>query len=158
MGLKGGRTRPHVAAGVAAAVAVLAVAVAAAAWFGGLSTPGAPAGAPTRAAAAPPAADGPATALRQLTPPQALAQRCQVAMQQGVCSVINDGRRDAQPPADAASRVFVAGAGEVSATVYAELRRFGDEMCGEVERQCSGAGAWDSPACRVARALYPEVR
>jgi len=81
----------------------------------------------------------------------ALQARCANAMVQGTCRAMQVSPSTAVP----SSRVFVAGAGEVDATVYEQLRRQGDAMCGEVQRLCDQD--WDSTACRIARALYPET-
>lgn len=96
-------------------------------------------------------------------PVRALVEDCKLAMRLGICAASN-GPALAKPSLDAPSqRVFVAGTGEVDAAAYDQLRRFGDQMCGEVERQCGGTSApgadgkhtgWNSQACRVARALY----
>jgi hypothetical protein len=94
-----------------------------------------------------------ATVRETQSPAQSVFQRCQRAMVQGVCRVMTgDGAGAAMPTA---SRVFVAGTGEVDAAAYAELRRHGDAMCGQVQRQCEAD--WQGSACRIARALYPEL-
>lgn len=80
---------------------------------------------------------------------QALQHRCNLAMIRGTCRVMNP----AAAASDPAPRVFIAGAGEVDARVYAELRRQGDEMCSSVARQCQAD--WQGTACRIARSLYP---
>jgi hypothetical protein len=83
-------------------------------------------------------------------PALALQARCTNAMVQGTCRAMAG-----QATGAASTRVFVAGAGEVDAAVYEQLRRHGEAMCGEVQRVCHQA--WDGTACRVARALYPEA-
>lgn len=89
--------------------------------------------------------DGGRTAITQLT------ARCEQAMLLGRCSVMKPAAATAATPE---SRVFIAGAGEVNADVYAALRQQGDAMCGEVRRQCTES--WDGTACRIARSLYPQ--
>jgi hypothetical protein len=146
--------RPPVWAVLGATAALLA-ATGAAAWW--LPPQRAAAGAPpqtsTRSAPAVAAADA------EVTLVQALVQRCKLAMLQGTCAVSNEAATAKPAAGQPAQRVFVAGTGEINAVVYAELQRFGDEMCGEVERKCGGAtgseSEWNSPPCRVARALYP---
>jgi len=80
----------------------------------------------------------------------AVTQRCGVAMLRGVCSAMRNG----EPP-PAASRVFIAGVGEVNASSYAALRREGDAMCQTVAQQCSAD--WNGAVCRIARAMYPPL-
>lgn len=82
-------------------------------------------------------------------PALALQARCTNAMVQGTCRVM----KGSSPTAAASTRVFVAGAGEVDAAVYEQLRRHGDAMCSEALRVCDQD--WDGTACRIARALYP---
>jgi hypothetical protein len=79
--------------------------------------------------------------------------RCERAMLQGVCGVMRPDRAAAP---DAASRVFIAGTGEVDARIYEALRRQGDAMCGDVGRHC--ATDWDGQGCRIARLLYAAER
>jgi hypothetical protein len=87
----------------------------------------------------------------RLAPALALQARCNNAMVQGTCRAMQGSTSTVA----ASARVFVAGAGEVDAAVYEQLRRQGDAMCGEVQRVCDQG--WDSTACRIARALYPET-
>jgi hypothetical protein len=49
--------------------------------------------------------------------------------------------------------VFVAGVGAIDAKVYNRLREDGQAMCETVRKSC--LDAWDGPACKTARALYP---
>jgi hypothetical protein len=81
---------------------------------------------------------------------QSLFARCTRAMLEGRCRVMDRSSGFSEP----SHRVFIAGAGEVDAAVYQQLRTQGDAMCGDVQRECEQA--WDGTACRIARALYPE--
>lgn len=131
------------------ACAALLILVALGASSGLRSSPaGGPA--PARAALAAPGAVLATPAPPWADPAAHLAQRCTVAMLQGTCRVPRDPHA---PPPPAASRVFIAGLGEVDAAVYADLQRQGDAMCGAVEQGCRQD--WDGAACRIARALYP---
>jgi hypothetical protein len=94
-----------------------------------------------------------AQAQRKTKPPAAqavteLTQRCQVEMLRGTC-----GAMQASPATPSASRVFIAGVGEVDGAKFAALRRAGDAMCGEVETACRTD--WQGGTCKIARALYP---
>lgn len=85
----------------------------------------------------------------------ALAGRCRLAMVQGTCRAMGtagEGSRTSAA-AGAGARVFIAGTGEVDASAYEALSRFGDQMCDEAARECRQA--WDGTACRIARSLYP---
>lgn len=97
------------------------------------------------------------TAPREASAVVALAGRCRRAMVQGTCRAMAaavDGGGTLATAGDAA-RVFVAGTGEVDASAYEALSRFGDQMCDEAERECRQA--WDGTACRIARSLYPST-
>lgn len=94
-----------------------------------------------------------ANAQRKAQPPNAqavaeLAQRCQVEMLRGTC-----GAMGVSPSTPSASRVFIAGVGEVDGAKFAALRRAGDAMCGEVDTACRAD--WQGGTCKIARALYP---
>ena len=88
---------------------------------------------------------------------QALFARCTRAMLQRTCGVMRGAGQEpgalVRPAPDAQARVFVAGAGEVDAAVYARLLSQGDAMCAEVAQACEQA--WTGSSCRIARALYP---
>ncbi len=92
--------------------------------------------------------------LRRAAPvadPQALAeltQRCQAEMLRGTCSAMNSSA-----PKAGASRLFIAGVGEVDAAAFAALRAAGNQMCAEAATACSKD--WNGNTCRVTRALYP---
>jgi hypothetical protein len=51
--------------------------------------------------------------------------------------------------------VFVAGVGAIDAQVYNRLLADGQAMCETVRKSC--VEAWDGPACKTARALYPSL-
>lgn len=78
----------------------------------------------------------------------ALTQRCQTEMLRGTCSAMN-----ASAPKAGASRLFIAGVGEVDASAFAALRAVGDQMCSEAAVACRKD--WSGNTCRVTRALYP---
>lgn len=93
----------------------------------------------------------------QTAPPQAnpeqiatLTQRCQAAMLQDVCGVMKSSA-----PQTSQGRLFIAGIGEVDAQVFARLKAAGDTMCQEVADECTAE--WNGQACRIGRALYPDV-
>jgi hypothetical protein len=94
------------------------------------------------------------TMLRRAAPaanPQelaALTQRCQTEMLRGTCGAMN-----ASAPKAGASRLFIAGVGEVDADAFAALRAAGDQMCSEAAVACNKD--WNSKTCRITRALYP---
>jgi hypothetical protein len=77
----------------------------------------------------------------------ALTQRCQTEMLRGTCSAMN-----ASAPKAGASRLFIAGVGEVDAAAFAALRAAGDQMCSEAAVACRKD--WSGNTCRVTRALY----
>ncbi len=78
----------------------------------------------------------------------ALTQRCQTEMLRGTCGAMN-----ASAPKAGASRLFIAGVGEVDAAAFAALRAAGDQMCSEAAVACRKD--WSGNTCRVTRALYP---
>jgi hypothetical protein len=78
----------------------------------------------------------------------ALSQRCQAEMLRGTCSAMNTSA-----PTSGASRLFIAGVGEVDAAAFAALRAAGNEMCGDAAKACRAD--WNGNTCRVTRALYP---
>ena len=78
----------------------------------------------------------------------ALTQRCQTEMLRGTCSAMN-----ASAPKAGASRLFIAGVGEVDAAAFAALRAAGTEMCTEAATACRKD--WSGNTCRITRALYP---
>ena len=82
-------------------------------------------------------------------PLAALYQRCTLAMLQGTCQVMKPRPASSQ----ASTRVFIAGVGEVDATLYDALRQQGSAMCADVVDACRQDSA--GPSCRVAHALYP---
>ncbi len=82
----------------------------------------------------------------------ALHQRCTLAMVQGSCQVMSSPGEAAA----AASRVFIAGVGEVNAALYDSLRQQGQAMCDEVVAACRQEQ--DGASCRIAHALYPLAR
>jgi hypothetical protein len=84
---------------------------------------------------------------------QGLVQRCGFQMLKDTCRVMTSApaRASGQP----ATRLFVAGVGEVDAKVFDDLRRQGDAMCQTVGAQCRQD--WHGAPCRVAQALYPAV-
>jgi hypothetical protein len=82
---------------------------------------------------------------------KALVQRCALQMANNTCRVKNDSA-----PADAAaSRVFIAGVGEVDGGAYSQMQRWGEAMCENIRTQCQTA--WDGASCQIAKALYPLV-
>jgi hypothetical protein len=78
----------------------------------------------------------------------ALTQRCQTEMLRGTCGAMNSSE-----PKTGASRLFIAGVGEVDASAFASLRAAGDQMCNEAAVACRKD--WSGNTCRVTRALYP---
>jgi hypothetical protein len=78
----------------------------------------------------------------------ALTQRCQTEMLRGTC-----GAMTASAPKAGASRLFIAGVGEVDAAAFATLRAAGTEMCNEAAAACRQD--WNGNTCRITRALYP---
>jgi hypothetical protein len=78
----------------------------------------------------------------------ALTQRCQTEMLRGTCGAMN-----ATAPKTGASRLFIAGVGEVDAAAFSALRAAGDQMCSEAAVACRKE--WNGNTCRVTRALYP---
>ena len=82
---------------------------------------------------------------------KSLAARCQTAMIKDVCGIMTSSK----PVGDGrdTERLFIAGVGEVDASVFKRLRGAGDKMCGEVETECSAN--WASAGCKIARAMYP---
>ena len=78
----------------------------------------------------------------------ALTQRCQTEMLRGTC-----GAMTASAPKAGASRLFIAGVGEVDAAAFAALRAAGDQMCNEAAVACGKD--WNGNTCRITRALYP---
>ena len=81
----------------------------------------------------------------------ALTQRCQTEMLRGTCGAMN-----ASAAKPGASRLFIAGIGEVDAAAFATLRAAGTEMCNEAATACRQD--WNSNTCRITRALYPLAR
>jgi hypothetical protein len=91
--------------------------------------------------------------MRRSAPPDpqelaALTQRCQNEMLRGTCGAMN-----ASAPKAGASRLFIAGVGEVDAAAFAALRAAGTEMCTEAAAACRQD--WNGNTCRITRALYP---
>ena len=78
----------------------------------------------------------------------ALTQRCQTEMLRGTCGAMTAGA-----PTAGASRLFIAGVGEVDAAAFAALRAAGDQMCSEAAAACRTD--WNGKTCRITRALYP---
>jgi hypothetical protein len=78
---------------------------------------------------------------------KALVQRCALQMANDTCRVKNDST-----PADAASRLFIAGVGEVDGAAYSQMQSWGNAMCENVRTQCQTA--WDGASCQIAKALY----
>ena len=78
----------------------------------------------------------------------ALTQRCNTEMLRGTCGAMN-----ASAAKPGASRLFIAGVGEVDAAAFATLRAAGTEMCNEAATACRQD--WNSNTCRITRALYP---
>ena len=83
---------------------------------------------------------------------KSLAARCQTAMIKDVCGIMTSSK----PAANGrdTERLFIAGVGEVDASVFNRLREAGDKMCGEVETECSAN--WAGAGCKIARAMYPD--
>jgi hypothetical protein len=81
---------------------------------------------------------------------KALVQRCALQMANNTCRVKNDSTN-----ASAASRVFIAGIGEVDGAAYSEMQRWGEAMCENVRTECQKA--WGGASCQIAKALYPLV-
>lgn len=79
-----------------------------------------------------------------------LTQRCQLAMLRDVCGVMKGSAPNATQ-----ARLFIAGIGEVDAQVFARLRAAGDTMCQELATECQTD--WSGQACRIGKALYPEL-
>ena len=82
---------------------------------------------------------------------KSLAARSQTAMIKDVCGIMNSSK-----PAEngrETKRLFIAGVGEVDASVFNRLREAGDKMCGEVETEC--VANWAGAGCKIARAMYP---
>ena len=82
---------------------------------------------------------------------KSLAARCQTAMIKDVCGIMTSSK----PALNGLNteRLFIAGLGEVDASVFNRLREAGDKMCGEVETECSAN--WAGAGCKIARAMYP---
>jgi hypothetical protein len=80
----------------------------------------------------------------------ALVQRCVLQMANNTCRVKNDSTN-----ASAASRIFIAGVGEVDGAAYSEMQRWGEAMRENVRTQCQTA--WGGASCQIAKALYPLV-
>ena len=82
---------------------------------------------------------------------KSLAARCQTAMIKDVCGIMTSSK----PALNGLNteRLFIAGLGEVDASVFNSLRQAGDKMCGEVETECSAN--WAGAGCKIARAMYP---
>jgi hypothetical protein len=80
-----------------------------------------------------------------------LTQRCQTAMLRDVCGVMKGSA-----PNTKQGRLFIAGVGEVDAQAFSRLREAGDAMCQEVAVECETD--WAGQACKIARALYPDVK
>ena len=79
-----------------------------------------------------------------------LTQRCQFAMFRDVCGVMKGSAPNATQ-----GRLFIAGIGEVDAQVFTRLRAAGDTMCQELATEC--LADWTGQACRIGKALYPEL-
>ena len=82
---------------------------------------------------------------------KSLATRCQTAMSKDVCGIMTSSK--AIGNGGNTERLFIAGVGEVDASVFNRLREAGDKMCGEVETECSAN--WAGAGCKIARAMYP---
>jgi hypothetical protein len=81
-----------------------------------------------------------------------IVARCAQDMVSQTCRVMGNAASGAAPaPED--SVVFVAGFGAIDAKVYNRLLADGEAMCETVRKSC--IAAWDGPACKTARALYP---
>ena len=82
---------------------------------------------------------------------KSLAARCQTAMIKDVCGIMTSSK----PAGNGreTERLFIAGVGEVDASVFNRLRDAGDKMCGEVETEC--AANWAGAGCKIAQAMYP---
>ena len=91
------------------------------------------------------------SAVAALSDIKSLAARCQIAMVKDVCGIMTSSI----PAGNVrnAARLFIAGVGEVDASVFNRLRDAGDKMCGEVETEC--ATNWAGAGCKIARAMYP---
>jgi hypothetical protein len=81
-----------------------------------------------------------------------LVAQCTQDMVRQTCRVMGNAASAATPDDSA---VFVAGVGAIDAKVYNRLRADGEAMCETVRKSC--IDAWDGPACKTARALYPEL-
>ncbi|TAG25198.1 MAG: hypothetical protein EAZ37_13830 [Burkholderiales bacterium] len=79
-----------------------------------------------------------------------LTQRCQTAMLRDTCTVMKGS-----VPSSSQARLFIAGIGEVDAQAFASLKAAGDKMCQELNGQCQAD--WSGQACKIGRALYPEL-
>jgi hypothetical protein len=79
-----------------------------------------------------------------------IVEQCAEDMVRQACRVMGNAARSA---ASDEAVVFVAGAGAIHAKVYNRLRADVQAMCETVRKSCTEA--WDGPACRTARALYP---
>jgi hypothetical protein len=85
----------------------------------------------------------------------ALVERCAVQMLNDTCRVTNgtNNGTSGAAPATGASRLFIAGVGEVDGNAYAQMQSWGKTMCENVRQECQTA--WDGSACTIAKALYP---
>lgn len=91
------------------------------------------------------------SAAAALSDVKSLAARCQTAMVKDVCGVMTSSKVGGN--AGNVERLFIAGVGEVDASVFNRLREAGDKMCGEVETEC--VANWAGAGCKIARAMYP---
>ena len=82
---------------------------------------------------------------------KSLAARCQTAMIKDVCGIMTSSK----PVGDGrdTERLFIAGVGEVDASVFNRLREAGDKMSRDVETECSTN--WVGEGCKIARAMHP---
>ena len=80
-----------------------------------------------------------------------LAARCQTAMIKDVCGIMTSSKPAGN--GGTTERLFIAGVGEVDASVFNRLREAGDKMCGEVETEC--VANWAGAGCKIAQAMYP---
>lgn len=75
---------------------------------------------------------------------------CAQAMVTSACVVMQGQNLSLVP--GAVSTVFVAGVGEVDASLYRDLRAQGEGMCQHLVAQCQSE--WNGAPCRTARRLY----
>ena len=91
------------------------------------------------------------SAVAALSDIKSLATRCQTAMARDVCGIMTSSKSAGN--GRNTERLFIAGIGEVDASVFNRLREAGDKMCGEVETEC--VINWVSAGCKIAQAMYP---